>query len=117
MNCMKCGREVTEGSVFCPDCLADMEKFPVRPGTVVLLPKKDPPPPKKSPRKKKPTLTPEEQIPQMKKKIWTLRIISILLILLLCAISIMTIRVSTELDWQKFLGQNYHTAETKDPTS
>lgn len=112
MNCMKCGREVSGEHVFCPDCLADMEKFPVRPGTVILLPKEEPPQPKKPPKKKRPVLDPEEMIPVMKKKIWALRIIALLLTLLLAGISIMAVRVSTELDWQRLLGQNYSTAET-----
>ena len=40
MNCMKCGREIPEENVFCQDCLLTMEKYPVQPGTVVLLPRR-----------------------------------------------------------------------------
>lgn len=40
MNCMKCGREIEEGQVFCIDCLKDMANYPVRPGTAVHLPKR-----------------------------------------------------------------------------
>ena len=40
MNCMKCGRETQDENAFCPECLAEMEKYPVRPGTVVLLPRR-----------------------------------------------------------------------------
>ncbi len=38
MNCMKCGRNIEEGAVFCPDCLTDMDKYPVKPGIVVHIP-------------------------------------------------------------------------------
>ena len=38
MNCMKCGREMPLGQVFCKDCLADMANYPVKPGTPVVLP-------------------------------------------------------------------------------
>lgn len=38
MHCMKCGREIEEQQVFCPDCLAYMAQNPVRPGTLVRLP-------------------------------------------------------------------------------
>ena len=38
MNCMKCGRETLVENIFCQDCLEEMEKYPVQPGTVVLLP-------------------------------------------------------------------------------
>ena len=36
MSCMKCGKEVSEDQVFCPECLAEMERYPVKPGTPVL---------------------------------------------------------------------------------
>ena len=38
MSCMKCGKEVSEGQVFCQECLAEMEKYPVKPGTPLPLP-------------------------------------------------------------------------------
>ena len=38
MHCMKCGREIQEQQVFCPDCLAHMAQNLVKPGTVVKLP-------------------------------------------------------------------------------
>ena len=42
MSCMKCGKEVSEDQVFCPECLAEMERYPVKPGTPVLLPHRSP---------------------------------------------------------------------------
>lgn len=38
MNCMRCGIKIEESDVFCADCLADMERHPVKPGTPVQLP-------------------------------------------------------------------------------
>lgn len=38
LNCLKCGREIEEGQVFCNDCLVQMAKYPVKPGTAVQLP-------------------------------------------------------------------------------
>ena len=38
MHCMKCGREIQEKQVFCPDCLAHMSENPVKAGTAVKLP-------------------------------------------------------------------------------
>ena len=40
MNCMKCGREISDDNVFCTDCLLEMEKYPVDSGVVVLLPRR-----------------------------------------------------------------------------
>lgn len=38
MQCMKCGRDVSAGQVFCDACLEEMTRYPVRPGTPVHLP-------------------------------------------------------------------------------
>ena len=38
MHCMKCGREIVEKQVFCPECLAHMSENPVKAGTAVKLP-------------------------------------------------------------------------------
>lgn len=38
MQCMKCGREISGGQVFCQECLEEMEKYPVDPDVVVTLP-------------------------------------------------------------------------------
>ena len=38
MNCMKCGREIALGQVFCKECLADMATYPIKPDTPVNLP-------------------------------------------------------------------------------
>lgn len=38
MSCMRCGKEIGEGQVFCAECLAEMERHPVKPGTPIQLP-------------------------------------------------------------------------------
>lgn len=42
MSCMKCGREVALGQVFCKDCLEDMSHYPVNPATPVQIPVQPP---------------------------------------------------------------------------
>ena len=42
MACMKCGKDVNEPQVFCDECLAVMERYPVKPGTAIQLPKRQP---------------------------------------------------------------------------
>ncbi len=37
MNCLKCGREIQSPQVFCDACLADMDAYPVKPGTPVHI--------------------------------------------------------------------------------
>lgn len=38
MNCIRCGKETEENHVFCDECLKDMEQYPVKPGTPIVLP-------------------------------------------------------------------------------
>lgn len=38
MGCMKCGRKVEETRLFCPECMQEMENYPVDPNTIVRLP-------------------------------------------------------------------------------
>ncbi len=40
MKCMKCGKKYSAEQVFCDDCLAEMEKYPVSPETPIVLPPK-----------------------------------------------------------------------------
>lgn len=117
MNCMKCGREISEEQAFCEICLTEMEQHPVKPGTVILLPSQIKTPPKKTNQKKKPAVPPEEQVPLLKKKVWRLRFLAMFLILIIGALAFVTSRVITELDIQRLLGQNYSTIETEDTST
>jgi len=114
MNCMKCGREIGDDQAFCEYCLIEMEHHPVKPGTVILLPTQEPAAPKKPVRKKKPLLTPEEQVPGLKKRLWALRITALLLTVLLCVTSYFAYEAISELDIQRLLGQNYNTIESSE---
>lgn len=104
MNCMKCGRETLENNVFCQNCLAEMEKYPVRPDTVVLLPRRrEPSLIKKLPKRHVPT--PEEQITFLRKCVMYL---SIILAVCIVAIALM-LRPTMHyvLDEHYEIGQNY----------
>ena len=106
MNCMKCGRETENEAVFCSDCLQIMEKYPVRPGTVVILPRRrESSVLKKISKRHVPT--PEEQNKILRK--W----ISILSVaLLVCIIAIVLMFNPTMhyvLDEHVEIGQNYST--------
>lgn len=85
MNCIKCGREISANQVFCDECLTDMERHPVNPGTPVLLPPRE----KRAPAKRsgnKRTLKPEEQIAAQRTLIrWLL----VLILVLIAALSFM----------------------------
>ena len=70
MNCLKCGREIEEGQVFCNDCLVQMAKYPVKPGTAVQLPSRGSAAVSKKVHSRRRTKTaPEEQLKALKKRI------------------------------------------------
>ena len=106
MNCMKCGREIDEGKVFCIDCLKDMEKYPVRPGTAVHLPKRPAYSPIRRAMPKRKTLSPEEMVKKQRKIIR--RLSMALTIASLLAALLAYPAVAYILDNDEFLiGQNY----------
>ena len=41
MSCIRCGKEARVDQVFCEECLADMERHPVKPGTPIQLPNRE----------------------------------------------------------------------------
>lgn len=112
MNCVKCGREIEHDQVFCPVCLEGMEAYPVKPGTVVHIPKRPEQETEKKAAPRKKVLSPEEQIQRLKKKVVRLRI-GLAVMLLLCGLLCFAVgRAVTELDFYRFLGKNYNTVET-----
>ena len=81
VNCMKCHRELKSDHVFCEQCLAEMERYPVKPTVVVQLPvRPNAPSPKKRSRKKL-KLKPEEQIRRLKKSlVWAYVVLAVALV-------------------------------------
>lgn len=76
--CMRCGREVTLGQIFCKECQADMAQHPVDPATPVTLP----PPPvinrrtnTRKPRK------PEEQLSRLRRLMAAMLVLFIIILL------------------------------------
>ena len=117
MSCMKCGRDLEEGQVFCSSCLEDMANYPVKPGTAVQLPhKKDLAPVRKTGAKRKPTVSPEEKIRKLKKRILGL------VILWLITLALLTLTVYPTVEYfsgNRFLlpGQNYTAVTSSDITT
>ena len=115
MKCLKCGRETDQ--TFCADCRAEMEKYPVKPGTIILLPKERTPIQKPSPRHARPSL---ESVVKAQKK--TIRRMGRAIVILLVLMAVMTVFLVCLLnnDQQIPLGKNYSTitrpvTETTEP--
>ena len=112
MNCMKCGREVDESQVFCTECLSEMERYPVKPGTVVQLPVRPKEIPVRKTTRRRPQLSPEEQVKQYRKRIVILRWLLALMMALLIAVSGFLIWRMNKEDVTILPGQNYTPEET-----
>ena len=92
MNCMKCGRKIKDRQVFCEDCLAIMESYPVKPGTPIQLPlpTKSVPPAKPNKRRVK---KPDEQILQLRSSVRWLSVALFVAMLSFIAVVIMLLWV------------------------
>ena len=113
MNCIKCGKEVTDDGVFCADCLLEMEEYPVDPGTVVLLPRRSESPMQKK-QVKRHTPSPEELIASLRKKVL---ILTLLLLACITAIILMFEPTMHYVRDEHFeIGQNYSSV-TPSPAS
>ena len=105
MNCLKCGRETNCEQVFCDDCLLEMEKYPVRPGTLVHLPRHKETSVVRMPAKRRaPPL--EDQVKLMRKMIRRLTLALFVCILLILAMAYPAISYFQEEHFA--IGQNYH---------
>ncbi len=83
MNCMRCGKEIPIEEVFCEECLTDMERHPVKPGTPIQLPNRDAKPAAKRTAHRRNSTKPEEQLFKLRFAIFWLILVIVLLALAL----------------------------------
>lgn len=109
MTCLKCGRETDQ--TFCDLCRAEMEKYPVKPGTIVQLPK-DRAALGKRQQSRRQAVPPEVRIAAQRLTIRRLsRAVAVLLTLvILLGLAIFRILRGTN---ERPTGQNYSTMSTK----
>ena len=114
MNCLKCGREIEEGQVFCNDCLVQMAKYPVKPGTAVQLPSRGSAVSKKVHSRRRSKTVPEEQLKALKVRVRILSALLALCVVLLIVLSVVTFRYMSA---NRLLpGQNYSAVTTTTAT-
>lgn len=104
MECIKCGRETDQ--TFCAQCRETMKDYPVKPGSVVQLPKSKPDYAQRRNVRRTAQITPEMQVEQLKKKLrklWVTVVCLCLVIALLCTGLFLLYRRSR----QPLPGQNY----------
>lgn len=112
MHCLKCGKETAEKQVFCSDCQAVMENYPVKPGTAVHLPRRDVPVQKKKSPPRHREETSAEQILRLRKTVRRLLIIVTTLSLLLSLTAGMLLHLLLKEDTSSEIGKNYTTVDT-----
>ncbi|MBO5316898.1 MAG: zinc ribbon domain-containing protein [Oscillospiraceae bacterium] len=112
MYCLKCGKEIAEEQVFCPDCLAVMEAYPVKPDTVVHIPQRAP----HTPEKRHRTVSPKEQIYQLQKTVrWLMLTATVLMVVLLLTVAMLLHQLDKPSSPGGLpLGQNYTTFQQQE---
>lgn len=114
MHCMKCGRPIGEQGAFCKECLAVMERYPVKSGTKVMIP--TPRTVRRPNRPQRMQRTPDEIISAQRRQIRRLgRMVAALLLLLAASVAVIFWRLYWERNMAP-LGSNYSTAESTGPT-
>lgn len=113
MYCMKCGKEIKGKQVFCDECLAIMEANPVKPGTTVQIPHR--PVSHNAPPRRR-VLSPEEQVPRLRKTIrWLILALVVTIAGLVLSVSLLAETYQFQQD-QDNIGKNYNTVTQSDGT-
>ena len=109
MQCLKCGKETTDGKVFCDSCLEVMEQYPVNPATPVPAPRVETANQEKKAARRRPP-TDEETILQLRGLIRLLTVTVAILVVLLCFVAGLLLR-QLEINQNKnAIGRNYTSA-------
>ena len=114
MRCLKCGRETDQ--TFCQTCREEMDRYPVKPGTIIQLPKDR----SKSYTRRsinwRDMISPETQIENQKRTIRRLSGAVAALVVLLIVMGFVMFRVLQN-PGQPPVGQNYSTVtKATDPS-
>ena len=116
MNCLKCGRQILFGQVFCEDCQAEMEHYPVKPDTVVQLPPQIHATDRvKRGTHRRPVLPPEEQERKTARKCRWLTAGLIAALVLAAALAFANGILMEKMNGMTPLGKNYSTVVSTQP--
>lgn len=116
MNCLKCGREIEDGQLFCSNCLEVMQKYPVKANTAVQLPhRSENVPGRKSAAKRRQAPTVEEKLQTAKRFLHRILILWLITLGLLIASLYPAVQYLLG-ETFRLPGQNYSTFSTE-PTA
>ena len=111
MNCLKCGREIPDGQLFCEGCLEGMAKYPVKPNTAVQLPQRNAPSGKKAAAKRRQAPSAEERLQTAKRFLRRILILWLVTLVLLIASLFPAVKYLLG-ETFRLPGQNYSTFST-----
>ena len=106
MDCLKCGRKTVDDHVFCDECLTVMDRYPVKPGTPVHLPRHAFVPAGKKAAPRKRTISQEEQIEKLRRRLRRSRLAGLVLLVALSLAAVILVREFAGKDIP-VIGQNY----------
>ena len=109
MVCLKCGRETDQS--FCESCRKTMEKYPVKPGTVVILPRERKAKVKQQQPVRLSNAALERKIAVQSRYLRRMSIAVVILTAILIAVSVTAVRLLHSSNARP-LGQNYSTVTT-----
>lgn len=109
MRCLRCGKETETESVFCEECLTDMEKHPVSPGTPVILPVHTPQAAKAAPVRRR---RPEDEIKLLRKRLHRVSILLAAAVAIAALLGLLLFQQSRNKNDSGPIGQNYSTTDT-----
>ena len=116
MPCMKCGAKMKNSGVFCENCLADMEKYPVKSNITVHIPERPVEAPVRKRTRRVKYTKPEDQIRHLKNvRNWLIG----LLLATILAFAGACMMIFHLLDGEPIdlgIGQNYETVDSTDET-
>ena len=106
MECLKCGKKAKDEQVFCDQCLAAMEAYPVKPDIHIQLPNRPVADPSKKSGKKRRNLSPEEQAVYFRRRSRRLAVLCVALVAALCVTAAMLAHTVLHSENPE-LGKNY----------
>ena len=106
MECLKCGKKTKDEQVFCEQCLAGMEAYPVRPDIHIQLPNRPVADTPKKSGKKRRSLSPEEQVVYLRRRARRLTVLCAALAAVLCVTAAMLVHLVIHPESAE-LGKNY----------
>lgn len=112
MNCLKCGKETSDGQVFCDDCQQVMQQHPIKPGTAIHLPRRDTSAQDKKQYDARRESSRSDTLAQLRRMIhWLTATIAVLSVLLLLTASMLIHTLNKESS-TNIIGRNYTTSDS-----